>query len=77
MLGRVMENQTINGIHRSFILFTFSTVFLWGCQSTPPEEPNTECRADTAKNCPAEQNNGEDRGYNPCLVNKALPVCKK
>jgi hypothetical protein len=57
-----------------YILATFSTFFLFGCQSTPPEEQEEQaiCQAADTENC-----DGEDRGFNPCRINNNLPVCKK
>ena len=72
-----MENLSINSARRIFVLFTFCIAFLFGCQSTPEEELEPDCRTQSSENCSDEENNGDDRGYNPCLVNKNLPVCKK
>lgn len=71
-----MEILSINRAHRIFVLFTCCMLFLCGCQSTP-EESEPDCRVETNENCSAEKDNGDDRGYDPCLVNKNLPVCKK
>ena len=56
------------------LLLTFSSVLLFGCQSTPPEEQDDleTCQAESAEGCV-----GEDRGFNPCRINNDLPVCKK
>jgi hypothetical protein len=72
-----MKNLSINRAPRILILFTFCILFLLGCKSTPEEDIEAKCRTDTNDNCSGEDNNGGDRGYNPCLVNKNLPVCKK
>ena len=71
-----MENLLINRAYRIFVSFTFCILFLLACQSTP-DESAPDCRTETSENCSAEEDNGDDRGYNPCLVNKNLPVCKK
>lgn len=71
-----MENLSINSVRRIFVLFTFCILFVFGCKSTP-EESEPDCRTETSENCSAEEDSGDDRGYNPCLVNKNLPVCKK
>lgn len=61
----------------SLIVFTLtSLIFFSGCQSTASEDLNAECPVENTTNCPISEDNGDDRGYNPCLVNKALPVCK-
>jgi hypothetical protein len=72
-----MENLSINRARRIIVLFTLCILCLFGCQSTPEEDLAPDCRTQTSENCSAEENNGDDRGYNPCLVNKNLPVCKK
>ena len=55
-------------------LVTFSTVFLFACQGTPPDEQEDleVCQAESAEGCVE-----EDRGFNPCRINNNLPVCKK
>jgi hypothetical protein len=55
----------------------FSILFFYGCKSTPEEDIEANCPAESTENCSVEDGNGDDRGYNPCLVNKNLPVCKK
>lgn len=72
-----MKNSLINRAPRTLVFFTFCTLFLYGCKSTPEEDVEAKCRTETNENCSAEDKNGDDRGYNPCLVNKNLPVCKK
>jgi hypothetical protein len=72
-----MNNLSINKAHRLFLLLAFCSTFLFGCNSTPDKEVETNCRTETNENCTVEDENGDDRGYNPCLVNKNLPVCKK
>lgn len=72
-----MDNLTTNRAHRLFLLFAFCSTFLYGCNSTSDKEIATNCRTETNENCTVEDENGDDRGYNPCLVNKNLPVCKK
>jgi len=67
----------INKVRRMFFLCAFCGMFLYGCNSTPEEEVAANCRTDTNENCEVADDNGDDRGYNPCLVNKNLPVCKK
>lgn len=62
------NGQRISGI---LISTTFLACCLMsGCQSTAKTEP--ECRPENSQTC-----EGDDRGYDPCLVNKNLPVCKK
>ena len=72
-----MENLSINRARRIFVLFTFCMLFIFGCKSTPEHEVAANCVTETNKDCSVEDDNGDDRGYNPCLVNKKLPVCKK
>jgi hypothetical protein len=72
-----MEYLSKNKAYQIFGLSILSLVILTSCQSTETEVDEANCSTTDAENCPAEPNNGEDRGYNPCLVNKALPVCKK
>ena len=76
-LGELMDNLIVNGAHRMFFLGAFCSIFLYGCNSTPEEEVAANCRTETTENCSVEDDNGDDRGYNPCLVNKNLPVCEK
>jgi len=72
-----MDNLSINRVRRIFVLCTFCLFFLYGCKSTTNEDVATNCRTQGNENCADEEDNGDDRGYNPCLVNKNLPVCKK
>ena len=72
-----MEHISINRARRIFILFALCTVFLYGCKSTSEEDIKANCRTETNENCSVKPDNGDDRGYNPCLVNKNLPVCNK
>jgi hypothetical protein len=72
-----MNNLSINRTGYTFLLFIFGILFLFGCQSTLEEKLDTNCRTQTSENCSVEEDNGDNRGYNPCLVNKNLPVCKK
>lgn len=72
-----MENLSLNRALRMFVLLTFSMLFLYGCESTANEEVEADCRIETDENCAVEDDNSDDRGYNPCLVNEKLPVCKK
>lgn len=55
----------------------FGILLLIGCQSTPEESGEFDCKEQADATCSAEADNGDDRGYNPCLVNKKLPICKK
>ncbi|GAB2681214.1 hypothetical protein Q4574_19620 [Aliiglaciecola sp. 3_MG-2023] len=57
------------------ILFTVVCLFfIGGCNSTdePIEEP--QCRSEKQESCDA--GDETQRGYDPCLVNKNLPVCE-
>ena len=69
-----MENPWKNKARNLYILVTFSTVFLFACQSTPPDEQEylEVCEAESEEGCVE-----EDRGFNPCRINNNLPVCKK
>ncbi|GAA0857593.1 hypothetical protein [Aliiglaciecola litoralis] len=51
---------------------SLSCLLLTGCKSTPDNVDEPECR-EANENC---QEDGDDRGYDPCLVNNSLPVCK-
>lgn len=44
---------------------------LSGCASTEETVEQPDCQPEVAENCES-----PDRGYDPCLVNKNLPVCK-
>jgi hypothetical protein len=72
-----MEHLSINRARRIFVLFTFFLLFFNGCKSTTDEDFTANCRTQANENCASEEDNGDDRGYNPCLVNNNLPVCKK
>jgi len=57
--------------------FVLLTLVFSGCVSTEKSEEELECRPQNTEECSVEeQKEGEDRGYDPCLVNKNLPVCK-
>ena len=56
----------------ALLAVTFSLVV--ACNSTPEYEEPDECRLNGEEAC---EDSGEDRGYNPCLVNNKLPVCKR
>jgi hypothetical protein len=43
------------------------------CNATPDSEEPEQCRTQNEEAC---NESAEDRGYNPCLVNNKLPVCK-
>jgi len=45
-----------------------------GCGATEPVMEEPECRPASEENC--EVKDEKDRGYDPCLINKNLPVCK-
>ena len=45
-----------------------------GCQSTDETVATEECREASTETC---EENGEDRGYDPCRINNNLPVCKE
>lgn len=47
---------------------------LSGCGATEQASELPECREGEAVECAAEE--GDDRSYDPCLINKKLPVCK-
>ena len=72
-----MDNLQLKNAYRSFVLIAFCSLFLIGCNSTPEENIEPSCTMDSNENCSAETDNGDDRAYNPCKVNKNLPVCKK
>ena len=67
-----MENLWKDRGRHICVLLVFSSVFLFGCQSTSPEEEDLELyQAESAEGCVE-----EDRGFNPCRINNNLPVCK-
>lgn len=49
--------------------------FLLGCQSSSVQAVGQGCQTQARKKCSVEESEGDDRGYNPCLVNKNLTVC--
>jgi len=71
-----MEKLSTRPVKGSIMLALFSSIFLLGCQSTPTENTEPNCRTESSENC-VEEDMGDDRGFNPCLVNKKLPICKK
>jgi hypothetical protein len=74
----LMEYLSQNRVLRTFVLINIIVMSLVGCGSTSSvEEKQPECTENDTERCPAEVVNGDERGYNPCLVNKNLPVCKK
>lgn len=50
---------------------TFSLVV--ACNATPENDEPEQCQPQGEEVC---HESAEDRGYNPCLVNNKLPVCK-
>ncbi len=72
----------MNRNYSSFTLLKLVTVvsvsLLSACGSTMQEDELPTCRSDSPdlSSCPEESDKPEDRGYNPCLINKNLPVCK-
>jgi hypothetical protein len=76
-LRMLMEHLSQNRVLRTFVLINIVVMSLIGCGSTGVEEKELECAENDTETCPAESVNGDDRGYNPCLINKNLPVCKK
>lgn len=56
----------------ALLALTFSLVV--ACNSTPEYEEPDDCTPNGEEAC---EDSGDDRGYNPCLVNKNLPVCKR
>lgn len=70
------QNNNINRLLSSTFLLLLTFVFS-GCVSTEKSEEELECRPQSTQECSAEEEeDGEGRGYDPCLVNKNLPVCK-
>lgn len=49
---------------------------LSGCNSTTKDEEPPTCRP-SLSSCAEEPDTSKDRGYDPCLINKELPVCKE
>lgn len=72
-----MEDLVTRSVVRARYFAIFSALFLLGCQSTSEENIDPNCQTQTTDNCSEEVGMGDDRGYDPCLVNKKLPVCKK
>ena len=70
-----MEHLLINRARRMFVFLTLCLLFVQGCSSTAEEDVTVNCPTEISVNCT--DDNGDDRGYNPCLVNKKLPVCQK
>jgi hypothetical protein len=54
-------------------LLTACCLSLTACQSTSADEDEPECISQPTEACADED---DDRGYDPCLVNSNLPVCK-
>jgi hypothetical protein len=61
-----------------FVCGVFSAFLLSGCgateQTTQPPIQASECRSSEDTSC--EDEAGPDRSYDPCRINKNLPVCK-
>lgn len=70
-----MEYLSINRARRMFVILTLCLLFIQGCSSTTEEDVVANCRTEANEEC--SEDNGDDRGYNPCLVNKKLPICQK
>ena len=67
-----------NNLHRHLCgIFLLVLTFLFsGCVSTENTNDELECRPKSTEECSVEEGDeGEERGYDPCLVNKNLPVC--
>jgi hypothetical protein len=71
------------GLRKAFfsICFFVASILLSGCGATEqtsklPEqtENDMECRPASTEKC--DLNDEKDRSYDPCLINKNLPVCK-
>ncbi|MEP4891233.1 MAG: hypothetical protein ABJV04_14495 [Aliiglaciecola sp.] len=59
----------------SLLYIVLSLCLLGGCQSTDVSEAEPECRSsEEQESC--ESGDESERGYDPCLVNQSLPVCK-
>lgn len=58
------------------LILTFLLLFLGACGSTMEETEVQECQPQNTESCAEAEDNGEDRGYDPCKINKNLPVCK-
>lgn len=72
-----MEKLLSKLASRTMFLILLSSGFLLSCQSTSADNEEPSCRTEVSDNCSAEEDMGDDRGFNPCLINKNLPVCKK
>jgi hypothetical protein len=70
--------KTESALHKLliYLCFSFTLLLLSGCGATEQTEELAECRSDAPETCDSEDPKAEDRGYNPCLINKNLPVCK-
>lgn len=69
--------KTISNV-RKVMLVTwclFVPYLLIACGSTDEPIEAAECRSSVPETCETE-NEEQDRGYDPCLINKNLPVCK-
>ncbi len=74
---------TTNSLSKTFfsICFFVTSILLTGCGATeqnndlPEQTKNTpECRPASTDMCDSQDE--KDRSYDPCLINKDLPVCK-
>lgn len=59
-----------------YLCFSFTLFLLSGCGATEQTEELAECRSDAPETCESDADEAEDRTFNPCLINKNLPVCK-
>lgn len=65
--------------NRRFELFTsiicvvICASLIGGCQSTEDSVDEAACQTEQQQNCGSDDE--AERGYDPCLVNKNLPVC--
>jgi len=75
--------NTASALRKTFfsICFFVAPILLSGCGATGqnnklPEQPenSTECRPASTDMCDSQDE--KDRSYDPCLINKNLPVCK-
>ena len=71
-----MEIYVKNKVYRLGIYLSFAILFLSGCESTTTSNTEAECRPQNTQSCEDNDGNGNDRGYDPCLINKNLPICK-
>lgn len=65
-----------NRINWNGLLLAGSFLFLAACGSTMEEAETAECQPQNTESCTDSEDDGEDRGYDPCKINKNLPVCK-